>query len=77
MDNIIKRKPSSDQKNGFDKTMKEQFSNYKTLLNEERKNQKDEIKFKNSMNRILAAEMINYRLLSTGHSLRPPTTVRY
>ena len=71
MDNIRKRKPSYDQKNGFDKTLNQHTSTYKTLLNEERKNEKDQTKLKNSMNRILAAEMINYRLIGTNNYYKP------
>lgn len=71
MENIRKRKPSSDQKLGFDKTLMQHASNYKTLLNDERKNDRDQAKLKNSMNRILAAEMINYRLLGTNNYFKP------
>lgn len=71
MENIRKKKPSSDRKNGFDKTLKQHTSTYLTLLNDQRKNRKDEAMLKNSMNRILAAEMINYRLLSQGDYIKP------
>ena len=40
-------------------------------MNEQRKDYKDEMKLKNSMNRILAAEMINYRLMSQGDYVKP------
>lgn len=33
MESIRKRKPSSDRKNGFDKTLKEHTSTYQTMLN--------------------------------------------
>lgn len=75
MDNI-RKKASTAYKSNFDKTLTHQFGNYTKLLNEERKSPKEQIQFKNSMNRILAAEMINYRLMSAGHFLRPTQSVR-
>lgn len=59
----IKKKmlKTTDQKNGFDKTVDHCFNSYREMLEGER-GKKEVNNMKNSMNRILAAEMINYRL---------------
>ena len=68
IDNLSKHKESKDAKNGFDKTLQGHHASYKGLMDVERWNMKEEIRLKNSMNRILAAEMIQYNLLKFGGS---------
>jgi hypothetical protein len=56
--------------NKFNKTITHQVSCYTTLPHEEKMNKTDRIKFQNSMNRILDAEMISFKLLNTGYLIR-------
>ena len=70
MQKIKNNQKSSDSKNGFDKTLTESYKNYESLLNFNRDSKEEKRSFHNSMNRILAAEMIEYRVLKSGETMR-------
>jgi hypothetical protein len=53
--NQTHHKTNNNIKNPFTKTLTHQFSYYTTLPNEDKLTDKDKIKLKNSMNRILDA----------------------
>ena len=77
MENIRKKNEGgTDRKKGFDRTLQNHFSSYQNLLKEERWEKKDQVGLQNSMNRMLGAEMINFRLMSANGTLRPTKSVK-
>lgn len=72
----IRKKGQSSRAQGFDKTLQSHFTSYQNLMKEERWSRGEQVGLKNSMNRMLAAEMINFRLMSAGDSFRPTRSVR-
>ena len=53
----------------YDKTLNGHFQSYRKLMDNERWQKKEQIEIKNSMNRILAAEMIEYTLLKSDQKM--------
>jgi hypothetical protein len=69
-------KKDNEPKKGFDKVVVQHYSCYPSLSSRGALSLKEQIQFKNSMNRILDAEMISYRLANTGHSMPTPQHAR-
>ena len=67
---------STDKKKGFDKTLTHFAEQYSSMKGDERASKEEKRSFKNSMNRVLAAEMIKYRLHSAGETMRSKKTAK-
>lgn len=70
IDKIKNYQESSDKKKGFDKTLGGYYNHYQEMMKTNRESKDEKRSFKNSMNRILAAEMVEYRVLQSGETMR-------
>ena len=61
---------STDKKKGFDKTVNHFAERYGSMMECNRETKEEKRLLKNSMNRVLAAEMVQYRLHSAGETMR-------